>query len=116
MKSNGWLVSMWMIAAGMWQSGVAQVGMEMKEWIDLTYPFSEKTLYWPNNPTGFEFDTLFEGHTEKGFYYSSFSFHAPENVANLDRLPAKGIYIIALPMLIKGGSGGPLRIIAGISQ
>lgn len=267
MKSKGWLLSMWIIAAGMWQSGVAQVGMEMKEWIDLTYPFSEKTLYWPNNPTGFEFDTLFEGHTEKGFYYSSFSFHAPEhggthldapihfakgrqtvdqlsldqlmgdavvidvsakamhnrdyqfqredvlewekvngklpdhvillfrtgygkfypdaltyfgtdkkgeeaipllhfpgmhpelaawltrsrkikavgldtpsidygqssdfrthqvllgenipvfeNVANLDRLPTKGIYVIALPMLIKGGSGGPLRIIAGISQ
>jgi len=37
-----------------------------------------------------------------------------ENVANLDVLPAKGIYIIALPMKIGKGSGGPLRIIAGI--
>lgn len=35
-----------------------------------------------------------------------------ENVANLDQLPAKGFRIIALPMKIKGGSGGPLRIIA----
>jgi kynurenine formamidase len=35
-----------------------------------------------------------------------------ENVANLDKLPAKEIYIIALPMKIKGGSGGPLRIVA----
>jgi len=35
-----------------------------------------------------------------------------ENVANLDKLPAKGAYIIALPMKIKGGSGGPLRIVA----
>jgi len=35
-----------------------------------------------------------------------------ENVANLDKLPAKGFHIIALPMKIKGGSGGPLRIVA----
>ena len=37
-----------------------------------------------------------------------------ENVANLDRLPASGFSVIALPMKIKGGSGGPLRIIAVI--
>lgn len=37
-----------------------------------------------------------------------------ENVANLDQLPAKGFYVVALPMKIKGGSGGPLRIIAGV--
>ena len=35
-----------------------------------------------------------------------------ENVANLDKLSATGFQIIALPMKIKGGSGGPLRIIA----
>ena len=35
-----------------------------------------------------------------------------ENLANLDQLPAKGIYVVALPMKIAGGSGGPLRIIA----
>jgi len=35
-----------------------------------------------------------------------------ENVANLDKLPAKGFQVIALPMKIKGGSGGPLRIVA----
>ncbi|SFB25371.1 cyclase family protein [Algoriphagus aquimarinus] len=39
-----------------------------------------------------------------------------ENVANLDLLPAMGIYVIALPMKIKGGSGGPLRIIAMIQE
>lgn len=38
-----------------------------------------------------------------------------ENVANLDRLPATGAYVIALPMKIKGGSGGPLRIVAWLS-
>ena len=35
-----------------------------------------------------------------------------ENVANLDRLPADGFHVIALPMKIEGGSGGPLRIVA----
>ena len=35
-----------------------------------------------------------------------------ENVANLDRLPVKGSFIVALPMKIRGGSGGPLRIVA----
>jgi len=35
-----------------------------------------------------------------------------ENVANLDKLPAKGATLIALPMKIAGGSGAPVRIIA----
>jgi len=35
-----------------------------------------------------------------------------ENVANLDQLPEKGFDIIALPIKTKGGSGGPLRIVA----
>jgi len=35
-----------------------------------------------------------------------------ENVARLDRLPAKGATLVALPMKIKGGTGGPVRIIA----
>ncbi|MGH9799207.1 MAG: cyclase family protein [Blastocatellia bacterium] len=35
-----------------------------------------------------------------------------ENVANLERLPAKGSTLIALPMKIKGGTGAPARIIA----
>jgi kynurenine formamidase len=35
-----------------------------------------------------------------------------ENVANLEKLPEAGSYVIALPMKIAGGSGAPLRIIA----
>ena len=35
-----------------------------------------------------------------------------ENLTNLDQLPSKNFEIIALPMKIKGGSGGPLRIVA----
>ena len=39
-----------------------------------------------------------------------------ENVANLDALPPTGAFIIALPMKIKGGSGGPLRIVAYVPE
>ena len=35
-----------------------------------------------------------------------------ENLTELDRLPAKGAVVVALPMKIKGGSGAPLRAIA----
>lgn len=34
-----------------------------------------------------------------------------ENLANLNVLPAVGAYLIALPMKIRGGSGGPLRAV-----
>jgi kynurenine formamidase len=35
-----------------------------------------------------------------------------ENLTNLDQLPVRGAVVIALPMKIEGGSGGPLRAIA----
>jgi len=49
------------------------------KWVDLSYDFSEKTLYWPNNPTGFKLDTQFNGVTPAGFYYASNSFFTPEH-------------------------------------
>ncbi|MFY9554309.1 MAG: cyclase family protein [Blastocatellia bacterium] len=39
-----------------------------------------------------------------------------ENVTNLSRLPAKVGMVIALPMKIRGGSGGPLRIVALVER
>ncbi|MBI2212571.1 MAG: cyclase family protein [Acidobacteria bacterium] len=35
-----------------------------------------------------------------------------ENLANLAELPERGAWVVALPMKIAGGSGGPLRAIA----
>lgn len=35
-----------------------------------------------------------------------------ENLANLDQLPPTGFHVIALPMKIEGGSGGPTRVVA----
>ncbi|OAD90129.1 cyclase [Aequorivita soesokkakensis] len=51
---------------------------------------------------------LFESHVT----LLSKNIPAFENVTNLDKLPIKGFSVIALPMKIKGGSGGPLRIVA----
>jgi kynurenine formamidase len=39
-----------------------------------------------------------------------------ENVANLELLPETGSFIVALPMKIRGGSGGPLRIVAVVPR
>ena len=35
-----------------------------------------------------------------------------ENLANLDKLPVTGFMLIALPVNIEGGSGGPVRVVA----
>jgi len=39
-----------------------------------------------------------------------------ENLTNLDQLPATGALVIALPMKIEGGSGGPLRAVALVAR
>lgn len=52
--------------------------------------------------------TLFESHQ---ILYAE-NIPGLENVANLEGLPETGFYVIALPMKIEGGSGGPVRIVA----
>ena len=42
------------------------------------------------------------------------NLYALENVAALDKLPEKGAIVTALPIKIRGGSGGPVRIFATI--
>ncbi len=39
-----------------------------------------------------------------------------ENLANVDRLPAAGATLIALPLKVEGGSGAPARIIAVVPE
>jgi kynurenine formamidase len=39
-----------------------------------------------------------------------------ENVADMSELPPTGSLIVALPMKIEGGSGGPLRIVAHLPE
>lgn len=56
--------------------------------------------------------TLFESHR------ILFADDVPafENVAELERMPSTGAYVVALPMKIAGGSGGPLRIVGLIPR
>ena len=52
--------------------------------------------------------TLYESH--RVLYEQNIP--AFENLTALEQLPLKGATVVALPMKIKGGSGGPLRIVA----
>ncbi len=56
--------------------------------------------------------TLFESHRILGAAQTPIF----ENVANVEKLPAEGFSLIALPMKIKGGSGGPVRIMAAVGS
>ena len=47
--------------------------------VDLTHPFDEKTPYWPTAASGFKLERLHYGPTEAGFFYSAYSFCAPEH-------------------------------------
>jgi len=38
--------------------------------------------------------------------------YALENLAQLDRLPPRGFYVVVAPMKIETGSGGPARVLA----
>jgi kynurenine formamidase len=39
-----------------------------------------------------------------------------ENLTNLEHLPATGLTVLALPMKIEGGSGGPVRVVALVER
>lgn len=47
-------------------------------WIDLSHAFDEATIYWPT-ADGFRLDTVFEGTTDSGFYYSAYNYCAAEH-------------------------------------
>jgi len=49
-----------------------------EEVIDLTHPFNEKTIYWPS-AGDFVLHHVFEGKTQKGYFYSGYTFEAPEH-------------------------------------
>src|SRR5207302_83407 len=153
----------WLLA---WASP-ASAQLDERKLVDLTYPFDERTVYWPTNKPfqrektdwgrywpdkvrylgsdtpgdaktlhfpgfskeaaeflvkeraidGVGIDTPSIDHGPSGDFIvhrvlNGADLYGLENVANLDKLPPKGAILIALPMKIKGGTGGPVRIIA----
>jgi kynurenine formamidase len=81
MKPALFLIALVLIVIGCTSSKKDDIDklLSQGKWIDLTYSFSDSTLYWPNNPTGFKLDTQVNGITPGGFYYSSNAFSAPEH-------------------------------------
>jgi kynurenine formamidase len=55
-------------------------------------------------------------HFETHVTLSGRNVPALENVANLEKLPERGFTVMALPMKIRGGSGGPCRIVAFLGR
>ena len=57
--------------------GLAQ-DLSKGRWIDLTHPFNAESVYWPTAKM-FTKETVFQGHTDAGYYYSAFNFSAAEH-------------------------------------
>ncbi|HET8677094.1 MAG TPA: cyclase family protein [Blastocatellia bacterium] len=55
-----------------------QDGFPEGQWIDLSHDLSSETIYWPTAEP-FKRETVAEGFTEKGYYYSAYSFCAAEH-------------------------------------
>jgi len=48
------------------------------EWVDLSHPFSDSTIYWPTAKP-FRRETVAEGVTPGGYFYSAYNFSAAEH-------------------------------------
>ena len=83
-------------------AGCATAPINLRNPVDLTYPFDGKTLYWPNSPSAFELKRLAYGDTPGGYFYASNSFCAPEHGGtHLDapiHFAARGITADAIPL------------------
>lgn len=53
-------------------------GSSEPEWIDLTHPFNNETIYWPT-AKAFNHTKVHDGVTDAGFYYSSYDISASEH-------------------------------------
>lgn len=49
-----------------------------QEWIELSYPFNNETIYWPTSLT-FKHTKVFDGFTEDGFYVSKYDISGAEH-------------------------------------
>ncbi len=48
------------------------------QWVELTHPLNEETLVWPTS-IPFEFEVVYEGMTDDGYYYAARNFSGPEH-------------------------------------
>jgi kynurenine formamidase len=52
--------------------------IDTKKLVDMTYPFAADTLYWPTAKP-FQLETVNEGKTPQGYWYSSYNYSASEH-------------------------------------
>ena len=78
MKQFPVILSLAILAACQPSEAVQKEGFPAGRWVDLTYAFDENTVYWPTAES-FRLDTVSEGVTDKGYYYSAYSFCAAEH-------------------------------------
>lgn len=73
------MVAVFIMVGVVFLTGCAQKSpYQSGEWIDLTHELSDETIYWPTSDP-FALDTVAEGVTEKGYYYSAYKFCASEH-------------------------------------
>jgi len=65
-----------LVAAG---APALAIDLARAEVVDLTHPFDERTIYWPNAPSSFELERLAWGPTPGGWFYASAAFATPEH-------------------------------------
>jgi len=58
---------------------VASVFGGAGRWVDLTHAFSSRSIYWPTDTLGFRLEELAHGHTDGGWFYSSYRYSAAEH-------------------------------------
>ena len=54
------------------------IDFQQGEWVDLSHAYSEQTLYWPTSDT-WKRETVFEGVTDGGWYYTAYRFSTAEH-------------------------------------
>jgi len=73
------LVALWLSLLAVTPRVSAQViDLSAGRWVDLSHDYAEDTLYWPT-ADGFRKETVFEGHTEGGWYYTAYNVCTAEH-------------------------------------
>ncbi len=111
------------------RTGWGKFWSDRKKYLGDDTPGEEDNLHFPGiareaaellvarhiHGVGIDTASMDSGTSKQAFAHRVFcaaNSYGLENVANLEKLPATGATLIALAMKIKGGSGGPVRIIA----
>jgi kynurenine formamidase len=70
---------LWISAGALLAQGSGPPNLSTAKVVDLTWPFDEKTIYWPTSPSAFELKVLSHGKTPGGWFYASNAFCTPEH-------------------------------------